>query len=52
MKRPSRLPASRSRAGANVLDVNMDEGMIDGPAAMTKFSTCSGRKLRCSASPL
>jgi 5-methyltetrahydrofolate--homocysteine methyltransferase len=23
--------------GANILDVNMDEGMIDGPAAMTKF---------------
>lgn len=24
-------------AGANVLDVNVDEGMIDGPAAMTRF---------------
>jgi 5-methyltetrahydrofolate--homocysteine methyltransferase len=24
-------------AGANVLDVNMDEGMLDGEAAMTKF---------------
>src|SRR5688572_16238140 len=23
--------------GANVVDVNMDEGMLDGPAAMTKF---------------
>ena len=23
--------------GANILDVNMDEGLIDGPAAMTKF---------------
>jgi 5-methyltetrahydrofolate--homocysteine methyltransferase len=25
------------RGGANILDVNMDEGMIDGEAAMTKF---------------
>ncbi len=25
------------RGGANILDVNMDEGMIDGPAAMTRF---------------
>ncbi|HUS23908.1 MAG TPA: methionine synthase [Candidatus Binatia bacterium] len=24
-------------AGAQILDVNMDEGMIDGPAAMTRF---------------
>src|SRR6201999_1163779 len=24
-------------AGANVIDVNMDEGMLDGEAAMTKF---------------
>src|SRR5207247_2434328 len=23
--------------GANILDVNMDEGMIDGPSAMTRF---------------
>ncbi len=23
--------------GANIIDVNMDEGLIDGPAAMTKF---------------
>ncbi len=23
--------------GANIIDVNMDEGMLDGPAAMTKF---------------
>ncbi len=23
--------------GANILDVNMDEGMIDGEAAMTRF---------------
>ena len=25
--------------GANILDVNMDEGLIDGPKAMTKFLT-------------
>ena len=24
-------------AGANIIDVNMDEGMLDGEAAMTKF---------------
>src|SRR4029077_13154234 len=23
--------------GANIVDVNMDEGMLDGPVAMTKF---------------
>ncbi len=25
------------RGGANLLDVNMDEGLLDGPAAMTRF---------------
>ena len=25
------------RGGANILDVNMDEGMLDGEAAMTRF---------------
>ncbi|MBH9796810.1 dihydropteroate synthase, partial [Clostridioides difficile] len=25
------------RSGANLIDVNMDEGMLDGEAAMTKF---------------
>ncbi len=25
------------RGGANILDVNMDEGMLDGPASMTRF---------------
>ena len=25
------------RGGANILDVNMDEGMLDGEAAMTTF---------------
>ena len=25
------------RGGANILDVNMDEGMLDGPAAMTRY---------------
>ncbi len=24
-------------AGAQVIDINMDEGMLDGPAAMTRF---------------
>ena len=24
-------------AGANIIDVNMDEGMLDGEAAMTRF---------------
>jgi len=28
---------SQVEAGANILDVNMDEGMLDGEAAMTKF---------------
>ncbi len=33
------LSVARQQAdgGANVLDVNMDEGLIDGPAAMTRF---------------
>lgn len=28
---------SQVNTGANILDVNFDEGMIDGPAAMTRF---------------
>ena len=36
-KRLPPSPATRSKAGANILDVNVDEGMIDGPAAMTRF---------------
>ncbi len=28
-------------AGAQVIDINMDEGMLDGAAAMTRFSTSS-----------
>jgi 5-methyltetrahydrofolate--homocysteine methyltransferase len=33
------LSVARSQVenGANILDINFDEGMIDGPAAMTKF---------------
>jgi 5-methyltetrahydrofolate--homocysteine methyltransferase len=30
------------RGGANILDVNMDEGMLDGAAAMTKFLNLVG----------
>jgi 5-methyltetrahydrofolate--homocysteine methyltransferase len=30
------------RAGANLLDVNMDEGLLDGPAAMTRFLNLLG----------
>ena len=33
----SRSRGSRSRGGANILDVNMDEGMIDSEAAMRAF---------------
>ncbi len=33
----SAVAVEQVRSGANVLDVNMDEGMIDGPAAMTTF---------------
>jgi 5-methyltetrahydrofolate--homocysteine methyltransferase len=31
------VAADQVRSGANVLDVNMDEGMLDGEAAMTDF---------------
>jgi 5-methyltetrahydrofolate--homocysteine methyltransferase len=31
------VAADQVRGGANILDVNMDEGMIDGEQAMTKF---------------
>ncbi|REK19046.1 MAG: methionine synthase [Planctomycetota bacterium] len=31
------VAASQVEGGANVIDVNMDEGMLDGEAAMTKF---------------
>jgi hypothetical protein len=42
--------------GADVLDINMDDGLIDGMAAMTKFvnlciSGGSGTALRCLADP-
>ena len=30
------------RGGANLLDVNMDEGLLDGPAAMTRFLNLLG----------
>ena len=33
-----RSPCSRSRVGAQVIDINMDEGMIDGVAAMDQFT--------------
>ncbi len=31
------VAAQQVRSGANVIDVNMDEGMLDGEAAMTRF---------------
>jgi 5-methyltetrahydrofolate--homocysteine methyltransferase len=31
------VAADQVRSGANIIDINMDEGMIDGVAAMTKF---------------
>jgi 5-methyltetrahydrofolate--homocysteine methyltransferase len=36
---PAGLAVARQQveAGAQVIDVNMDEGMLDGPAAMTRF---------------
>jgi len=33
----SEVAADQVRGGANILDVNMDEGMIDGEQAMTRF---------------
>ena len=36
-KRPSTSPAQQVEGGANVIDVNMDEALLDGEAAMTKF---------------
>ena len=36
-RRRSRSPASRCEGGANIIDVNMDEGMLDSEAAMTTF---------------
>ena len=31
------IAKSQVESGAQVLDINMDEGMLDGVAAMTKF---------------
>ena len=31
------IARDQAEGGANILDVNMDEGLIDGPAAMTRF---------------
>ena len=36
-KRPSKSPAQQVEGGANVIDVNMDEALLDGEAVMTKF---------------
>ena len=36
-KKPSRSPAQQVAGGANVIDVNMDEALLDGEAVMTKF---------------
>ena len=36
-RQPSRSRAIRSIGGANIIDINMDEGMIDGEKAMTRF---------------
>ncbi len=36
-KKASKWPAQQVEGGANVIDVNMDEGLLDGEAAMTKF---------------
>ena len=33
----SKSPAQQVDGGANVIDVNMDEALLDGEAAMTKF---------------
>jgi 5-methyltetrahydrofolate--homocysteine methyltransferase len=38
------------RGGANILDVNMDEGMLDSEAAMTRSSTSSPPSRRSRAS--
>ena len=35
--RPSRVAAEQVRSGANLIDVNMDEGMLDSEQAMTTF---------------
>jgi 5-methyltetrahydrofolate--homocysteine methyltransferase len=40
------------RGGANVLDVNMDEGMLDGVAAMTRFLNLVGAEPEIARLPL
>ena len=35
--KPSILPASQVDGGAQILDVNMDDGLIDGKQAMVTF---------------
>ena len=35
-KRPSKWPAQQVDGGANVIDVNMDDALLDGEAAMTQ----------------
>lgn len=37
-----RIAREQVEAGANVIDINMDEGLLDGPATMTKFLNLAG----------
>ena len=49
--RPSRSPASRSTNGAQLIDVNMDEAMLDSVAAMTRFLRLHRRRAGHRAGP-
>jgi 5-methyltetrahydrofolate--homocysteine methyltransferase len=39
-------------AGANLVDVNMDEALVDGPAAMTRFLNCFSADLKVACVPV
>lgn len=46
------IAAAQVAAGANVLDINMDDGLIDAPEAMARFVTMLGLDPRTAPVPL
>src|SRR3970282_1798273 len=46
------VPADQVRSGANIIDVNMDEAMLDSEAAMTKFLNLVAAEPEISSVPI
>ena len=40
------IARQQATSGAQILDINMDEGMLDGEAAMVRFDRCRARYMQ------